>query len=45
VRKPRDWPVEQPGDLVEVDTLEVRPVTGRFVPTEGMRYGQLTASE
>ena len=26
VRKPRDWPVERPGDLV--DTLEVRPVPG-----------------
>ena len=28
VRKPRDWPVERPGDLVEVDTLEVRPLPG-----------------
>lgn len=28
VRKPASWRVEQPGDLVEVDTLEVRPVPG-----------------
>lgn len=28
VRKPRDWPVERPGDLVQVDTLEVRPLPG-----------------
>ena len=28
VRKPRDWRTEEPGDLVEVDTLEVRPVPG-----------------
>jgi putative transposase len=26
IRKPRDYPVEQPGDLVEVDTLDVRPL-------------------
>lgn len=26
VRKPRDWPVERPGDLVQLDTLDVRPV-------------------
>jgi putative transposase len=31
VRKPRDWPVERPGHLVEVDTLEVRPVPGVVV--------------
>ena len=24
IRKPRDWRVEQPGDLVELDTLDVR---------------------
>jgi len=28
VRKPRDWPVAQPGDLVQVDTLELRPLPG-----------------
>jgi transposase InsO family protein len=28
IRKPASWPVERPGDLVEVDTLEVRPVPG-----------------
>ena len=25
VRKPADWRVERPGDLVELDTLDVRP--------------------
>lgn len=25
VRKPADWPVERPGDLVELDTLDIRP--------------------
>ncbi|MGH8700165.1 MAG: integrase core domain-containing protein [Burkholderiales bacterium] len=28
VRKPRSWCVSQPGDLVQVDTLELRPVPG-----------------
>lgn len=28
VRKPRAWSVRQPGDLVEVDTLELRPLPG-----------------
>jgi len=28
VRKPKQYAVSQPGDLVEVDTLEVRPVAG-----------------
>ena len=27
-RKPRDYRVEQPGDLVEVDTMDLRPVPG-----------------
>jgi putative transposase len=27
-RKPRFWPVRQPGDLVELDTKQVRPVRG-----------------
>lgn len=27
VRKPRDWPVERPGDLVQLDTLDVRPLS------------------
>jgi len=26
--KPKDYPVRQPGDLVQVDTLEVRPLPG-----------------
>lgn len=26
IRKPRDYPVEQPGDLVQVDTLDVHPL-------------------
>jgi transposase InsO family protein len=26
VRKPKDWPVRAPGDLVELDTLDVRPL-------------------
>ena len=25
VRRPGDWPIERPGDLVELDTLDVRP--------------------
>ena len=28
VRKPRAWTVRRPGDLVEVDTLELRPLPG-----------------
>jgi putative transposase len=28
VRKPRDYAVQNPGDLVEVDTLDIRPVAG-----------------
>ena len=31
VRKPKDYRVEQPGDLVQVDTLEVRPLPGVVV--------------
>ena len=27
-RKPRDYTVEQPGDLVEVDTMDLRPLPG-----------------
>lgn len=27
-RKPRDYPVAKPGDLVQVDTLDVRPLPG-----------------
>jgi transposase InsO family protein len=30
VRRPRDWTVVRPGDLVELDTLDVRPVPGRI---------------
>jgi transposase InsO family protein len=29
VRKPVDWAVERPGDLVELDTLDIRPVAPR----------------
>ena len=28
VRKPRFWPIAQPGDLVQIDTKELRPVRG-----------------
>jgi putative transposase len=28
IRKPRFWPVRQPGDLVQLDTKEVRPARG-----------------
>ena len=28
IRKPKDYEVLQPGDLVEVDTLDVRPLPG-----------------
>jgi len=28
VRKPRDYRVREPGDLVQIDTLDVRPVAG-----------------
>jgi transposase InsO family protein len=28
VRKPRDWAITRPGDLVELDTLDVRPLPG-----------------
>jgi putative transposase len=31
VRKPRDYPVEVPGDLVQVDTLDVHAFDGRTV--------------
>jgi hypothetical protein len=27
-RKPRFWPIRQPGDLVQLDTKEVRPARG-----------------
>ncbi|MCI0581834.1 MAG: integrase core domain-containing protein, partial [Chloroflexi bacterium] len=26
IRKPRDWRIERPGDLVQLDTLDVRPL-------------------
>ena len=29
VRKPADWAVERPGDLVQLDTLDIRPLPGR----------------
>jgi putative transposase len=29
VRKPAAWPVARPGDLVEIDTLDIRPLPGR----------------
>jgi hypothetical protein len=28
VRKPADYPIARPGDLVEIDTLDVRPSRG-----------------
>ncbi len=28
IRKPKDYPVEQPGDLLQVDTMEIRPRAG-----------------
>jgi transposase InsO family protein len=30
IRRPAEWAVERPGDLVELDTLDVRPVPGRI---------------
>jgi transposase InsO family protein len=29
VRKPLDWPITRPGDLVELDTLDIRPLPDR----------------
>ncbi len=29
VRKPADWPIGQPGDLVELDTLDIRPLPAK----------------
>jgi putative transposase len=29
VRKPLDWPISRPGDLVELDTLDIRPLPDR----------------
>jgi transposase InsO family protein len=28
IRKPADWTVDRPGDLVELDTLDIRPLPG-----------------
>jgi putative transposase len=28
IRKPKDYPVQHPGDLIQLDTLDVRPVSG-----------------
>jgi putative transposase len=30
VRRPADWRVERPGDLVELDTLDIRPLPGKI---------------
>lgn len=30
IRKPADWTVERPGDLVELDTLDIRPLPDRI---------------
>ncbi len=38
VRKPRSYPVSQPGDLVQVDTLDVRPLPD-------VRFKQFTARD
>jgi putative transposase len=29
IRKPIDWPIDRPGDLVELDTLDIRPLPGQ----------------
>jgi transposase InsO family protein len=29
IRKPADWRIEAPGDLVELDTLDIRPLPGQ----------------
>ena len=29
IRKPADWAVSRPGDLVELDTLDIRPLPGK----------------
>jgi hypothetical protein len=31
IRKPKEYAVREPGDLVQVDTLDVRPLDGRVV--------------
>jgi transposase InsO family protein len=31
IRKPKDYPVEQPGDLIQVDTLDVHPLDAAAV--------------
>lgn len=28
IRKPKDWEVSKPGDLVQIDTLDIRPIPG-----------------
>jgi transposase InsO family protein len=38
IRKPSGWPVERPGDLVQVDTVELRP-------TDGHPFKQFTARD
>jgi transposase InsO family protein len=30
IRRPVDWRVERPGDLVELDTLDIRPLPGKI---------------
>ena len=30
IRRPVDWPIERPGDLVELDTLDIRPLPGKI---------------
>ena len=30
VRKPADWPIARPGDLVELDTLDIRPLPAKI---------------
>ena len=39
IRKPADWPVERPGDLVELDTLDIRP------PSDHLSLKQFTARD
>jgi transposase InsO family protein len=38
IRKPKDWIAERPGDLVQVDTLDIRP-------TPGVVFKQFTARD
>ena len=45
VRKPREYAASQPGDLVEVDTLDVRPIPGVVFKQFTARDGPLSCRE